>query len=252
MNEVAKNLQTVLNDEEDMDDLSNFRPKAYAIDYYLILNNCLRKFFEDHNSEFVLVDKVYTYAGKSTVSYFEKIFSQYIFDEIFRLIDEIDKENQNQKIKKYYIIDSCLPVANALAKLDRENNILYSAIPDEALVIKYYLLEKDLQIDIVALQDAWDNIFNKLFSAKKKQNNIFFLKHSNLDFIQLKNILGLVFGKNNVIDYSDRQLGDDGILCLGGLNNKLTLSVDRIMTVSKDLNNIVEEVKEFINDSLRI
>lgn len=230
--------------------LSNFRPKAYAISYYLILNNSLKKFFEDHNSEFILDDGIYTYAGKNTISYFQKIFFKYVFEEIFRIVDEIDKNHSEQRIKKYYIIDSCIPAFNALASLDMSRNIAYASLPDEALLIKYFLLEKDLSIDMLNLQDAWENIFNKLFKAKKQQHNIFFLRHTNLDFDQLRNILGLIFGNNNVIDYSDDQL-KDSILCLGDLNEKLTLSTDRIMMASKELNRIVEDVKQYINQSLQ-
>lgn len=212
---------------------TDFCPKFFVIDYSKLLNDACSSFINNHNSDFIVdksfIDNIFVYAGTKSVVTIKKEFLQYIEKYIFEYIENCNAKFPNLKIKKFIVIKSCNPSSNIL------KNDFNSLIKNQ-----FEMVENDIKIDFLFFEKIWNTIFDKKFkkiSEKILNSDVFYLKHANLNFLQLKNIFERTIGKF-VDEYQITKP------CLIDMNTHTNFTVDS--EHEKERKIVISEVKSFL------
>ena len=111
-----------------------------------------------------------------------KVLQNYIIDELKRHI----KPAKVLRSDIYFIIGSCFPASNFFLKY-KLSNVYFPAKLEKFIQdnpnIKYVLKEKDIKVDISAINDIVCQIFNKMFTNRKYILKLIGSEYSNVFFV---------------------------------------------------------------------
>lgn len=163
----------------------------------------------------------------------------------------------------YMIIGACMPKDNLLLKFNNDKlpEKLQKLI-DGDYMIKYFLKEKDIKIDLVKFNDAIIELFDELFANKKSllrmlggndYKNVFFIKHSKLDCYSMFKTIKYIYGKSNCWNIHKEKLYDvkSPIIAINDVIDKYVHN-KIAMNKSKEFKQAIEEVKQFINEQMKL
>lgn len=204
--------------------MSSFIPRLNVLYYKHILDKSFRRFFDEYNDKFVKSDNVYVLSKQLVKSKIKKLFKGYIIEELKNHISEYSFSNPDY----YIIIGSCLPKDNILLKYKQDNYIpekIYKIMDREPL-LRYYLKENDIHIDIMMFNEIFEELFvyfsnqnNIIKEFGKNVRNLFMIDNDRLDCKMMYETIRYIFGKVNVINLQKKGKITD--FAINSLNEKI-------------------------------
>lgn len=182
------------------------KPKINLIYYKNILDGCVVRFMDEHNSDFTKgEDGRYVFSGGISESELKRIFLSYVKDEISKYV----KEYKESSPEFLFVIGSCYPGDNKLLSFGGKApklRKLIEIIPD----ITYFLKEQDIELDMRMVNSVFYSIFSKFMKEKRKTwKNVFFIKHRKIDCYMIYRFFKRKFGKMVVNLHKKMNLGED-------------------------------------------
>ena len=204
--------------------MSNFIPRLNVLYYKHILDKSFKRFFHEYNDKFVKSGEEYILTKQFVKSKIKKLFKSYIVEELKNHITKYSISSPDY----YIIIGSCFPKDNILLKYKQDNYIpekIFKIIDKEPL-LKYYLKEHDIRVDIMMFNDVFEELFVYFSNQKniKKEfgndvRNLFMIDNDRLDCKMMYETIRHVFGKANVVNLQKKNGIEDFVI--NSLNEKI-------------------------------
>jgi len=175
--------------------------KIKVVPYEFIVSESIRMFFDNHQEYFYKENGQYIFVRNIDPNVLKNILLSYmtsiITDKFHRNLFHLDT--------LYFIVDNCYPHMNW------RRNDYQSRLTEEAnkfikreTMLKYLIKERDIKIDELAFNSAFDKQFTEFFTDPEKvltylgHNNIIFFKNAFMTETDVYSSIENVFGKYNV------------------------------------------------------
>lgn len=161
---------------------------------------------------------------------------------------------------KYIIIGSCWPIDNLLLVWKDRSYFpkKLEALVMEKPTVKYLLREKDICVDIEALNDIFNGTFSKMFKEGyatkllgKSFSNVICVSHSFLDCYALFKIIKWTYGNSSCINVWKEKMHSQ-MQHLVAVNELIAKYVQKktSMNNSFELKKYAKEVKDYLRDKI--
>ena len=230
-------------------------PKFNLLYYKALLDRCFIRFFEEGSGWFKKdEDGNYQLSKGLSKSQIMKIFSEYLKDELLKLIKPYSLLEPNF----YLIIGACMPKDNLLLQYkDERFPKKLEAVIEKNAQLKYILKEHDIKIDIGKFNHAAICLFEKLFKSRrevewlfgKQYKNIIFVCHSQLDCYSMFKVIKHIYGRSNCWNIHREKLYDMKSP-LVAINDLIDRSIHSKLELNKsqEFKLIVKEVQQFLSE----
>ena len=233
--------------------------KLNLLYYKNILDRVFAQFCKDYNDFFTKVGEDYVLSRGFTKHQINKVLQNYIIDELKRHI----KPAKVLRSDIYFIIGSCFPASNFFLKY-KLSNVYFPAKLEKFIQdnpnIKYVLKEKDIKVDISAINDIVCQIFNKMFTNRKyilkligsEYSNVFFVTNNQLDCYAMFKTIKMLYGKTNCINIYKQNFLEDEIQPFIAVNELIDKYIGNKQHIfqSNCFQKISAEVKQYIDSCL--
>lgn len=195
-------------------------PRAFAIRYPNVLNNCFGRFCDDFSEGFRNENGLYVFHKRMSEGKLESIFREYLSLELRRIVNDISQTWPTVVNKRIFLVFGRDPVD------DNE---------------RFALNESDIRIDMAKLERVWKKIFNGWFKAKK-DNNLFFISNNDLRSSEICNTIELVFGKGSFVNCSRlvRSGHKDVLIDRSEIDEGTSLDKERLKLVVKQAKDYIQ------------
>src|SRR5574344_106970 len=230
-------------------------PKICLLYYKNVLDLAVIDFFSEYGSSFIKQDSSYVLAKKISKMKLE----EFIESSIVRHIKETIKPYSLLDPEYYFIIGACMPRDNMMLKY---KSSYFPAKLDAAVKskfqYKYLLKENDLKIDMLKMNEAAINVFDKMFESRahlkhafgKEYSSLFFIKHKKLDCYSMFKILKNIYGKDNCINLFESKIKSKSRQPLAAVNDLYVH--DKIkMCKSQEFKLAVEEIHQYADGCIK-
>ncbi len=185
--------------------MPNFKPepvplKIKVIPYEFIVSESIRMFFDNHQDMLMKENGQYIFLNNINPKAMENILLSYLTT----IINDRFSHNIFGLDTVYIIVDECFPHMNWRRSYhtdllsDKSNKFI-----QQDMLLKYILVERDIKIDELALNIAFENQFDRFFRASNEvmttlcRNNIMFFRNIYMPYRDVYQTIQHVFGKHN-------------------------------------------------------
>lgn len=231
--------------------------KLNLIYYKCLLDSAVEKMFDVIGSMFVRDSNgAYVFSGGWSEARLEALLETCLSEAMHEVIVPAHKT-----FDKYVVISSCWPKDNLLLKMKdsayfpKKLDKLLSSKPE----VKYLLREKDICIDILALNHIFIKVFNKMFNDSKHAakvlgagfSNVIFLSHSHLDCYALFKVIKHIYGNANCVNMWKEKMSCK-MQHLVAVNDLISKYVQKktCMNKSNELKMYAREVKDYLKEKI--
>ena len=230
--------------------------KLCLLYYKNLLDAAVEKLFASIGSMFTkLDDGTYVFSSGWSKSKMSKLFEQCLKESMLEVVEPATKTHD-----KYIIIGSCWPIDNLLLTWKDRSYFpkKLEALIMEKPTVKYLLREKDICVDIDALNEIFLETFNKMFKdgyvAKllgKSFSNVICVSHSFLDCYAVFKTIKWAYGSSSCINVWKEKMHTQ-MQHLVAVNELIAKYIQKktLMNNSLSLKKYAREVKDYLREKI--
>ena len=235
--------------------------KLNLLYYKNVLDRVFVQFCKDYNDFFTKSGDDYVLSKSMSKLQLQKTLQEYIVAELKKHV----KPASVLKSDMYFIIGSCFPASNFLLRY-KLSNVYFPAKLEKFMQdnpsIKYVLREKDIKVDISAVNSAVCQIFNKMFTSRKhvlkllgsEYSNVFFVTNNQLDCYAMFKAVKMLYGKANCVNVYKQDFLESEMQPFVAVNELIDRHIGNKQHIfqTDDFQKIALEVKQYIDSCLNM